>query len=249
VSIALGGLTAAAVIALSVVNGSTSLGTPAFAVTELPQGEVAITVVSTAATATQMTAQLHAEGVNVTIETMPASPQLVGTWVAQSYSGGVPLSVSQSIDEQTHGYVATLELPTQSAGAITLYVGRTPDAGEQVQVGGVRNALAPGGLLACLQLSGSQPATASQVLSSAGYSIRWAYGNRLNPVAAPPAGTTVTDAYVSDQQTGETGQRDVTVLVADPDASSYRALLESGFPLTQQSAPPSSGASCAHDAN
>jgi len=225
------GLTCAAITLSVAFESSPGLGTPAFAVSALPQGNVSITVVNTAASAKQMTDQLHAKGVNVAIETMPASRQLVGTWVGQSYSSAVPESLWRSINAQTHGYTKTLDIPASFPGAITLYVGRAPKAGEGVQVGGIRNALAPGGALACRVSPGSTPDAARRALVSAGYTVTWAYQSRSAAVGAPPAGTRVTDAYVSDDD-----PHAVTLLVADPHSPTYSALVWSGFAPSQRTA-------------
>jgi hypothetical protein len=183
-----GVLTAGAFVALSLRGDGGTAGT-AFATERAADGTISVRVVDSDVSAKAMTRQLRAAGVDVRVETMPASPQLVGTWLYVSDDSRVPDSMARAIAEQTRGYVATLEVPAGLPGGLVLGVGRAPHRGEAVAVSGRRNALAPGGLLHCTRLSGAPAATAAAQL--AGWTVRWAGG-------APARGARVTLAYVSD---------------------------------------------------
>jgi len=253
---ALAGVAALAVIAVaafvgvSVTGGPAGLGPAAFAVTQLPGGTVAIHVVDDEATAAQMTRQLHAQGLNITIESVPTTPQLVGTWVWSSGSADAPRSLLDSIADQTHGYVATIEVPATFPGSITLGVGRATRPGETPQVAGARNALAPGGLLFCDRLSGADPSVAARTLAAAGYTVHWADGVVSRPVDAPPAGARVTQAFVFDFDPKNVERpiadpHDVTVVVAQPSQSRYLPELWTGFSLSQRDAGTADYTACA----
>lgn len=208
-------LTAGAFLALS--SGSEQGGT-AFAMTPAAGGKVAVRVVDSDVSAKAMTAQLRAAGLDVTVETMPASPQLVGTWLYVSSDGSVPDALHDEVFDQTRGYTATLELPASIPGGLVLGVGRAPRDGEAVAVSGRRNALAPGGLLHCDRLSGVAPDTALSRLTAAGYTVTWAGG------AAPARGSRVTLAYVSD-----TAPKTVEVTALAPGDARYDAQSWLGF--------------------
>ena len=237
--------TAAVFAGLAATSGPGGLGPSAFAVTHLPGDTVGIKVVNTQATADQMTRQLQADGVDVRIRTVPTTPQLVGTWVMASFSGEVPAAVSNAVAAQTRGYVATIELPAVFPGSITLYVGRAMRSGETPQVGGARNALAPGGLLFCDRLIGARPADAQRTLAADGYTVHWADGRRglyTQEVATPPAGSRVTAAFIFDFDRRNVDQpivnpHDVTVTVLDPRDPRFKAQIWLGFAPSQQTSP------------
>src|SRR4051812_14446745 len=69
--------TAAVSVVLTIGGDATGLGPTAFAVTPIPHGNVSIDIVSTRASAAEMTRQLRAKGLPIKIATMPASPALV----------------------------------------------------------------------------------------------------------------------------------------------------------------------------
>lgn len=233
-------VTAAALLtALSMTGGPGGLGPTAFAVSHLPGDIVAIEVVNSDATAEQMTRQLHAQGLSVTVHAVPTNPQLVGTWVYESFSGDVPEAIRTSIAEQARdGYRNTVEIPASFPGTITLAVGRPMRAGETPQVAGVRNALAPGGLLFCTRLSGADPDAAAAHLRADGYTVHWSDGSPLRTIAAPPAGTRVTQAFIFDIDQKDVelpvgDPRDVTLVVVDPADSAFAKQLWTGYSASQ----------------
>lgn len=224
-------------------GGREGLGPAAFAIEHLPGDVVRIDVVSTEASAKQMTRQLREYGLDISIEVVPASRQLVGTWVWVSTSGDVPVDIQDSVAEQAAGYTATIELPSAFPGEITFGVGRPTRAGEEPQVSGIRNALAPGGLLFCERLRDLTPAEAGHRLAELGYLVGWA--DRQGPrgfTGAPPAGL-VTEAYVFDFDAMAAGQigdesdtRDVQVVVRRPSDRLYEQQRWSGFSPSQRAA-------------
>lgn len=237
--------TATAFVGLTVTSGPGGLGPKAFAVSHLPGDTIAIKVVNTEASAAQMTRQLRDQGVNVTVDTVTTTPQLVGTWISAGFSADVPESLSQSIASQMHGYVATIELPAVFPGTINLDVGRPTPAGEEPTVAGMRNALAPGGRLFCDRLSGVRPSIAEQRLTAQGYTVHWVDGTRSlysQTVSAPPAGTRVSAAFIFDFDRTDLTKaiadpRDVNVTVISPQDRRFLPQLWLGFAPSQQTTP------------
>jgi hypothetical protein len=232
-------VTGATFVGLSTTGGPAGLGPTAFAVTQLPEGAVAIKVVNNTATAKQMTAQLHKQGLSITITTVPSTPQLVGTWVYASFTAAVPSTLASSIAAQEHGYVSTIDISASFPGRITLGVGRATRPGETVQVAGLRNALAPGGLLFCDRLSGVDPQIAATKLAAAGYAVHWA----ANPVTTttittPAAGSKVTEAFIggADVEQPVASAHDVTLILDTPTDRRYLPQLWTGFAPSQQTA-------------
>jgi hypothetical protein len=234
-AVAVAGATAAICFA-GFVATSPGLGPVAFAVTAGSPGHVNIRVISTAATATQMTQQLQRRGLHVTVTTLPASPQLVGRWLAVGGSSALPQGIEGQVARQALGKVVELSIPRSFPGDMTLTVGRAPGAGEQPQVFGTPNALAPGGKLACKGLRGASPGRASRELSADGYRIRWAAQQGGPRLAAPPPGTAVASAYVNDFKPSNVEQavtepHRVTVVVGKPGTPTFRREVSDGFPL------------------
>ena len=226
-------------VGLSLTGGPAGLGPTAFAVTTLPGGTVAIKVVNSTATAKQMTAQLHKQGLNITVTAAPSTPQLVGTWVYASFTADVPSTLASSIAAQEHGYASTIDISASFAGRITLGVGRATLPGETAQVAGLRNALAPGGLLFCDRLAGADPQVAATKLAASGYTVRWA----TNPVTTatittPPAGSKVTEAFIGGVNVEQPVARahDVTLILDTPTDRRYLPQLWTGFAPSQQTA-------------
>lgn len=176
-------LVTAGVVGLQVLESDPALGAAAFAVTPQPTGTVAVRIVSTEATAAQMTHQLHAAGLsNVTITTVPASPSLVGTWISEGGDGAAAL------EHQVDGYTATVQIPASLRGPVTLTVGRAPEPGETINALGFRNQAAPGGPLGCRQLQGASVADAAAKITALGYTIDYWYSpDRHHPLASQPA--------------------------------------------------------------
>ena len=193
-------LTAAASIAVLVIGisvfaattgGPTGRGPAAFAIENLPGGKVSIRVVNNTVSAAQMTRQLQDVGLSITIDAVPASPQLVGRWLTTGASEDVPGTVIDDLTQQALGKTATLDITRTFPGQITLTVGRSPRVGEDPQVSGTPNALSPGGLLYCQRLSGQIPSAAAKSLTDAGYTVSWAVGGVRRSVATAPDGTRV----------------------------------------------------------
>lgn len=233
---------AAAVVALVVgigtvassIGGPTGHGPAAFAIEALPSGGVSIRVVDSKVSAGDMTAQLHAIGLDIAIDTAPASPQLVGRWLVVTASEEVPSQVADDVADQTLGSAATLEVRKRFRGQLTLTVGRSPEPGEAIQVAGTPNALAPAGLLYCERLAGQTPATADAALTAAGFTVTWA-GRGRRPLAAAPEGSRVGQAYVYDMKAlAPAGVRadgkTVQVVVWDPADPQYEQILWTGWP-------------------
>jgi hypothetical protein len=223
----------AVTVAVSLTGGPTGHGPTAFAVEPLADGTVAISVVNSDVSAHAMTTQLHAAGLRINVTTMTASRQLVGTWVGSGATGDVPAAVSAAIAAQTVGYAATIDVPKAFTGTITLTVGVPTKPGAEPNVSGLHNALAPAGLLACLNLSGADPAAAAATLADKGYTVTWT--TRIGPntptVSAPPVGSRVAAAFIDD-----THPRAVRLIVTSPTDRRYPHLLQLGFPLSQRTA-------------
>lgn len=244
--------TAAVLGGLTLGAGPGGLGPSAFAVTPEPKGVVAVHVVSTQASADQMTRQLQAKGLNVQVATVPVSPALVGTWVAVGADGDYSQARMDDLIRQTEGYATTLEIPANMPGEIQLTVGRAPNRGEAIAVGGLRNALAPGGPLACQALSGANPSVAARQLRSLGYTIDfWTTKQPLvhpagtpasvtGVVAEPAFGSKVTQVWVHDWVGNELTnvrpgyEHHVVVQVQDPRSSTYEYEVWQGFPPSMQ---------------
>jgi hypothetical protein len=250
--------TAGAFAGLAVITGPAGLGPTAFAVSPEPHGVVAIHIVSTKASAEQMTRQLRSKGLHIRIATEPASPALVGTWIGVGADGRVPMSVVDEVGNQTEGYAATLEVPVSFPGTLVLDVGVPPRPGQQINVAGLRNALAPGGPLACNGLSGAKPANAAKTLTALGYSIDyWTTRQPQLPgrtpaqsgvVHTPPAGSRVTQVWVHDwvgdhwTDVDPSRERHVIVQVQSPTAATYPYTVWQGFaPSLRTGSPASAG--------
>ena len=230
----------AATIGLTAGTGA-GLGPVAFALAPVPGGNVAITVVNTKASAAQMTNQLHKQGLDITIKTVSATPQLVGRWLAVSTSNGTGQQSQRALASQALGKVATISVPRNFGGKILLYVGVPTAKGHNPDVAGLPNALAPGGKFYCQHLQGASPNEALGRLTKAGYSVRWAFSPNGPALAAPAAGTRVTEAFLRDFNPQNVAQvianpRTVTVVLAEPGTANYAAQLRQGFPAVAPSA-------------
>lgn len=192
---------------------------------------VAIRILNPGASAGAMTRQLQGEGLALTVSTRRASPQLVGTWVGQRASARVPRQVVASVREQTSGYPLTLEVPARFPGTIALEVGVASGRSGAPEVFDRRNALAPGGLLACRGLSGADPLRAADYLRDNGYAPVLVTGGRTDSPAlwAPPPGARVVAAYLDD-----VGPTMVRLRVAERGDKNYRELLGAGFAPSQR---------------
>jgi hypothetical protein len=226
--------TVAISVAWSVVGGPSGQGPAAFAVTPLDSSTLLVKVVDSQVGADAMNDQLHRAGIALTVHTVPASPQLVGRWLEVGADAKVPGALADDIADQALNKATALVVPRSFPGQLTLVVGRSARPGEQLQVQGTPNALAPGGLLACLHLHGSDPATAARALGSAGWKVQWAVGGARTAVAAPKAGQRVVQAYIYDEpRLAPRGfipeGKAVQVVLASPQDEHYDTLLQTGF--------------------
>jgi hypothetical protein len=234
-----------ALTALSVTGGPSGVGATAFAVARLPHGQISIRVVSTAASAKQMTDQLHARGLAISVQTMPATRQMVGTWIAISSSEDFPQSLSKDLAKQAFGHSVTLDMPAHFTGSLDLTLAVAAEAGQDPEVSGLRNALAPGGVLACSALPGTRPNHAATVLRRMGYTVLGFTTSVGQPLPtnqyltdAPP-GTRVTGAFIEDMSPTDFFQvvpgteRNVAIQIASPTDPQYQQRLHAGFAPSQ----------------
>lgn len=228
----LGTATAAAVAAVALsLSGPAGTGHAAFAIQRVSGTTVSVHIVSTAAEAGEMTAQLQEKGLDVTVDTIPASPQLVGTWLTASFSEDVPEPVVERVLAQVpNGYTTTVELPVTFDGEIRLGVGRAPAAGEELQVLGMRNALAPGARLGCLHATGGEPARVQQAAEQLGYTVTWADGDTPELITVPGAGAgrRTAAAFIDDARPGE-----VRLVAATPGSRRYDGRSRMGYSPAQ----------------
>ena len=221
---------AASIIAVALVSGAGGTASPAFAVDRIADGTLAVRIVNSAASAKTMTKQLRDAGLDVSVTPMPVSRQLVGTWLAESFSADVPAALRQQVTAQTTGYVSTVQLPATFPGTITLYIGRAAEAGEQIWSDGRRNALAPGGLLACLNAPHETPERVASAAEQYGYSVTWADGDGLDlkTISAPRDVQQVVNAFVD-----EATPTEVQLVVASPGSTRFSGRAELGFAPVQ----------------
>jgi hypothetical protein len=224
-----------AVAALVLGGGPASLSSPAFAVSPQPSGDVSIKVIRTSASAAEMTRELRAQGLNISINTVTATPQLVGRWVGGGASGDGSPELGDRLRNQVFGQVTEIILPRSFVGQLTLDVAVPAAAGTEPNVVGTPNALAPGGLLFCRNLSGSEPSRVEASLTNAGYKVRWAATQYGATVPSVPRGDRVTAAFIFDYDVHDPSHTivnpsEVTVTVTSPDAADYAARLAQGFP-------------------
>jgi hypothetical protein len=203
----------------------------------LPDGPVRIRIVDTEASAQQMTRQLRDQGLDITIKTIPGSTQVVGRWVVWGGDGGDSASDDAAMAQQMADQPPVVEIPKGLLGRhLFLEVGRQARPGEAWQVGGIHNALRPGGSLFCLRLVGTSPSDAAAILTEKGYRVHFdtkISGWRLT-TTEPPAGRVAT-AYVWDEVMGIAGTtKDVYLTVMDPSAPKYAATTWFEWPKTVQ---------------
>jgi hypothetical protein len=231
-------------MASSVLGGPSGQGPAAFAFHALTGDTVSIRVVDSRVAAKEMTRQLHAEGLtNVSVQTQAATAQLVGVWTGVVVGAKVPESVGNDLGQQLEGYTSTLELPAHFTGEIHLFIGRSAKPGEQPTTEGEINALAPGGLLHCTRLSGTDPDLAAARLSRVGYTVHWIKGSlrRGGPTAqqaaiAPQPGSRVVYASVPAGALMDwpANSKDVFLRTAQPGSTAYDQLIWRGFPPSQR---------------
>ena len=230
-----GGLVSA--VAVSAVAVTISLSGPggasaqAFSFERISSGKVAVHIVDTTVEADAMTEQLHEQGLNVTVDTYPASPQYVGTWLSVSFSDDVPDALQDAVIAQVpNGYTATVDLPTSFTGDIRFGIGRATKTGELPQVFGQRNALAPGARLGCLDATGGVPQDVQKKVEALGYTVSWSDGDPLDLVAVsqPTSAQRVVGAFIDDRT-----PKLVNLVAATPGTRRYEGRSRLGYNQTQ----------------
>jgi hypothetical protein len=217
----------AGVIVLSGIgNQPVPDGPPGLAIQPVSDGTVAVQIVDSRVAGKQMTDQLRQRGLDITVETVPTSPQLIGHWVMSGYSAEVPPAIADGIIAQMRGYAATVQVPTLFSGQISLSAGRAPEPGEALMVSGKVNALAPGGRLGCLHASQGDPATVQQAAERYGYTVTWANGDtgRVPPITAPLPGQRAVEAFIDDTTPGT-----VQIVTATPGTGRYDGRSRVGY--------------------
>ena len=219
---------AVAVVVGTLIDGPGEQGGPdAFEIRRISNETVSVRIVNTSVAADRMSEQLHEQGLDVTIEAMPASPQLVGAWLTLSLSQDVSPAAERSIEEQfTNGYVSAIQLPARFTGRIWIGVGVAPGPRQDLQVSGIRNALAPNAWLGCLHATGGEPATVRRAAEFWGYTVSWAEGlpSHLVPIQQPSPGQRVIAAYIQDATPTH-----VQVVVGTPDSPHYLGRSQMGY--------------------
>lgn len=240
--LAVAGLTVAALTAGITVyantgGGRSGNGPAAFAVETLPTGPVRITVLNQSdLSAQQMTRQLHAQGLDISITTLASNAQVAGEWLTYSSDGKDPVD-DAVVEAQMQGQPHQIEIPPGLLRhPIDFGVARLARPGEKIAVAGLRNALRPAGPLFCLRLAGADPAVAEQRLTAAGYRVHFdaRAGDWRTATASPPTGRVV-QAYLWDPVMGISGTvKDVYVSVLEPTSTRYAGSVWQGWPKAQQ---------------
>lgn len=232
--------TIAAITMVAIESGPSAAA--AFSFQAISSDTVAVHIVNTAVGADEMTDQLQHQGLNVTIDAVPTSPQLVGTWLTVSFTDDVPTTVQDAVLAQVpNGYTATVDLPTSFPGDITFSIGRATRTGESARVVGQRNALAAGARLGCLHATGANPEDVQKAVQALGYSSSWADGDQvdLRPIAVPEPGQRIVQAFIDD-----TSPTQVQLVTATPGSTRYDARSRQGYAPTQWDTRNSNSGSC-----
>jgi hypothetical protein len=222
-----GTVIAVATLALALpVRGLVSGGT-AFEIRRLPGDTVSVRIVDPDVPASEMTEQLRKAGLDVSVSTLSASPQLVGAWLPDAFFTRVPAEAVEPVVQQLEGYVRTLEIPATVRGPMRLAVAVAPRGSRMPQVVGRRNVLAPGGALACRGLSGAVPETAAEQLRALGYTPVFVGGTKLDSPTLDrvPSGSRVVAGYVE-----EITPATVRLVLDEPGSRHYRSRIGLGFP-------------------
>lgn len=223
----IGTVVAAGTLALALpVRGLVGGGT-AFEIRRLPGDTVTVRIVDPGVPASEMTEQLRRAGLDISVSTLPASPQLVGTWLPDGFFTQLPTGTVEPVVDQLEGYVRTLEIPATVRGPMRLAVAVAPRGSQEAQALGRRNVLAPGGLLACRGLSGAVPETAAEQLRALGYTPIFVGGTKLDSPALDrvPSGSRVVAGYVE-----EITPTLVRLVLDEPGSKRYRSRIGLGFP-------------------
>jgi hypothetical protein len=233
---------AAGVLAVTMLEGpGGATGPAAFAMQNISRDTISVQIVNSQVAAQEMTDQLHQRGLNISVESVPVSPQLIGTWVGAAFSADVSETVVQTVVDQMSGYSSTIELPASFAGEITLNTGQAAGPGQEPMVIASPNALAPAGRLGCLHATGSMPATFQQQAEELGYSVTWANGDdRATPaVPEPQPGQRVVEAHIQDA-----APTTVQVTVTSPTSYGYDTRSRRGYSPPQWKTQTVTAASC-----
>jgi hypothetical protein len=234
-------------IGVAVSGGPSGHGAQAFAIENQPSGAVSIQVVNNTVDAADMTRQLREQGFNFTVDTVPVSPQLVGTWLTVSADENANQAAVDQLVGQMKSANPTIVVPSTLATASLWFTfGRAARVGEAPAAVGVGNALAPAGSLYCLRVSGATPAHAAQVLTAAGYRPHFSpVGNpstthqsyqqhyRAYTSQAPTTGI-VAAAHVNDPLLPFAGPKDVYLFVYSQDDPHLGPNMWLGYPASVQ---------------
>lgn len=165
-----------------------------------------------------MTNDLRSAGLPATVESVPVSPSLEGTWldvVNDNISEGHNDPRISDVMQQISSRPEVLELPADFSTPFTLRVGRPARAGETWMVATNRDVSSAFG---CLGLQGLTAVEAAEKLDAGDYDVRWyrhVSQTQTEELGDAPAGGVVIDAAYA-------GPSMVTVYVADPDAAAGR---------------------------
>jgi hypothetical protein len=222
-------------------GGSSGHGPEAFAVERLATGPVRIEIVDTEVAAKQMTQQLKDQGLAITIDTVPTSPQLVGTWLTVSAGNASTADVDQ-LARQMNTANSSIEVPASLVSSdLELTFGRAPRSGEQIAASAATNALAPRGALYCNRLSGTSPQYAAAVLQQAGYTVHFnlqddplvpgqSYQDHYRAFGSQPPVGEVVGAHLNDPFLPFAGSKDVYVMVLPANDPRTPTNLWRGYP-------------------
>jgi hypothetical protein len=155
-----------------------------------------------------MTNDLHAAGLDASVELIPVGPSSVGVWVDvvnDSTTGYNDPRISdlirQMYPDENEGtaqagipHTRVLEVPADFSTPITLRVGRAAANGETWVMNHMRDApdeTRAGGILYCLQ--DLDPPEADRILRELGYEVDWRYSpsRNYNERVDPPSGKVI----------------------------------------------------------
>jgi len=133
---------------------------PALAIDSEPE-TVRIRLLGAEADPDAVREELAAVGIAASVEAVPVSPSLEGTWVTVGISGGGNVD---AVDGNTL-------IASQPVSSLRLIYGRAANAGETYHV--TASAFAAGEALHCVELLGRQADDAAAVLAESGLAVSW----------------------------------------------------------------------------
>jgi hypothetical protein len=131
-------------------------------------GTVMALITNPLAAASQLTAVLRAHGLNITVQTVPVSPSLVGAIV---YSDAPIIRTLWKPSCRVTGCPVGLVIPLGFTGSAEIAVGRPARPGEGYQ--STADVFAPGEALHCSGLLGARATAALPVLRKLGLHVTW----------------------------------------------------------------------------